>query len=321
MDRLTELDFVHTLPLRNRRKHSKGFNFSCDVCNDKKKRGYLLIGHDKIVIHCFNCGLNTNLRKYLQLYEPSMFDEYLQVERKEKLENLHQGIVSIKKEVIQSPVINTNIDNLSVFKFNKKYFIPASENKDCVDYCKQRKIPDEILQTLKYCTHPTNICSGMLIFPCYWKDGEHVYAFQGRSLSDKRFYIHSKHDSFKVYGIFQVDLTKPIYIFESIIDSYCKKNSIAMMGSDISLPVLRMIEKPVMCMDNDLTGLRKTLKYAENGCSVFIWPTGIKGKDCNELMEKWNWSAETIENMIKGNIYDKFAAVAILKLRLRNKKK
>lgn len=320
MNRLTELEFVNSLSLRNRKQHSKGYNFSCSICNDKKRRGYILIDYQKITIMCHNCGFNTNLKKYIELYEPSLFDEYRIKEKQEFIENLKLGTTVTKQQEYNASIVNSNIDNLTLFKFNEKYFIPAIENKECIEYCNKRKIPEEIIKTLKYCRHPNSPCSDMLIFPFYWKDNIHVYGFQGRSLKDKRFYIHSKNDSFKVEGIFQVDLEQPVYIFESIIDRYVMKNSIAVMGSDISTQVLSMIKKPVFCFDNDKAGILKSLKYATMNHKVFIWETGNKAKDTNELLTKYKWNVDTISNMIERNVYDELSAIVRLKLKLRNRK-
>ena len=320
MNRMSELDFVQQIHLRNRKKHSKGFNYSCNVCMDKKKRAYLMIYPTQIILYCHNCNSSLSLRKYIELHEPSLFEEYKAIEKKEFLESLKEGTLSSKK-IEYHTTINTDIKDLTLFKFNTKYFIPATENKECVEYCKKRKIPDEIVAKLKYCTNPKSICGGMLIFPCYWKDGEHVYAFQGRSLTEKRFYIHSKNDSFKVAGLFQVDLTKPVYIFESIIDSYSMNNSIAMMGADLSSSVLKMIEKPVFIFDSDDTGIKKAYDYATRGYKVFVPPTELrKYKDFNAVLMS-GFKHDTLLRIVRDNICEGFSAIARLKIIQSTRKK
>jgi hypothetical protein len=79
----------------------------------------------------------------LELTDVTLHDEYIKREKQEWLENLQQGTVITKKQSYIT-TINTNIENLKVFKLNEKYFIPATKNKECVEYCKQRKIPEHI---------------------------------------------------------------------------------------------------------------------------------------------------------------------------------
>ena len=86
----------------------------------------------------------------------------------------------------------------------------------------------------------------MVIFPCYMPDGETLYALSGRHIDFKRFYIHSKNESFKVFNIFGVNLNENVFIFESIIDSYTVDNSIACLGADISKNILKMIKKRLL---------------------------------------------------------------------------
>jgi hypothetical protein len=322
MEISNELEFIYRLNLRNSRKHTKGFNFSCDFCRDTKRRAYLLISYDKIVCYCHNCNSSLSFRKFVELANPALFEDYKLAEQKHKIEALRNGTVLHKKHNVLT-TLNSGVEDLKLFKLNEKYFIPAKEVPECVEYCKKRKFPEGVIDKLKYCTHPKLQCGGHLVFPCYWKDGEHVYAFQSRSMKDKRFYIHSKNESFKVAGIFQVDLTKTVYIFESIIDSYYKQNSIAAMGAAISQQVLNMIPKDniCFCFDNDEKGVSQSLKYAEAGYKVLVWDSSLKwAKDPNELAVKGEWNPDMIERMVLNNIKTGFGAMTALKIKMGGKK-
>jgi hypothetical protein len=322
MDISNELEFIFRLNLRNVRKHAKGFNYSCDICRDTKRRGYALISFDKVVMYCHKCTASMSLKSYIERYQNSLYQDYLLAEQQERLEKLRSGTLLAKKYNVLTP-IETNIADLKVFKLNEKYFIPAKNSRQCVEYCEKRKFPEGVIDKLKYCTHPTLPCGGHIIFPCYWKDGEHIYAFQSRSMKDKRFHIHSKNESFKVDGIFQVDLEKNVYIFESIIDSFYKKNSIAAMGAAISQQVLNMIPKDniVFCFDNDHKGIQQSYKYAEAGYKVLVWDSSLKwAKDPNELVTIGKWTPEMVERMIVNNIKSGFGAMTALKIKMGGKK-
>lgn len=320
MDRINELEFIHRVYLPNKRPHEKGFVYSCPFCSDRKRRAYMLIDHEKVVCYCHNCSTSVSLKTYIEKTDPILYEEYVATEKEEFIQNLKDGKILSKKSLHHSPP-SCHIKDLKLFKLNTKSFIPATDNEDCISYCKARKIPESVVSTLKYCVNEKLPSYGHLVFPCYWSDNEHVYAFQSRSLTQKRFHIHSKNESFKVSGIFQADLSKPVYVFESIIDSYCIDNSIAIMGADLSRQVLDMIKHPVFCFDNDKTGIEKAQKYAQAGFKVLVWESGIKAKDTNELMVKYNWNRQAITSMIQSNIFEGLSAITRLKMKLRNRKK
>jgi hypothetical protein len=261
--------------------------------------------------------MSTNFKKFISMVSPAIYEDYVAEEKKYLLT---KGNIFSKLEasVVVKPEINKDINSLKLFKFNPKYFIPAIENNECIEYCNKRKIPISVVQTLYYCDNPKLPSYKHLVFPLY--KGDMMYGFSSRSMTDKKFHIHLKNDSFKVYNIFNVNLEKPVYVFESIIDSLYTPNSIACLGSDLSDKILGLIKEPVMCLDNDKTGMLKAMKYAEKGYKIFVWPRGIKGKDINELVVKWNFQPENIYKMIKNNIKWNNSAIVNLKISMRYKR-
>jgi hypothetical protein len=325
MQPFEELEFIYQMPLRESVRNAKGYSFKhdCPSGPDRKRRGYILTGNDVNVVYCHNCGLNTSVRSFLEYNYPSIFEEYRTKEKEENFKKAREGkIIQRKQEIRLAPTSSVDVvNNLKLFQFNPKYFVPASTNNDCVAFAKKRMIPDEIFETLLYNNHPKMNWGGMLIFP--FRKGEYVYGFQGRSVTDKRFCNFSNNASFKIYNIFNVNLDKPVYIFEAIIDSFPKMNSTAMCGSDLSIQVQRMIKEPVYCFDNDMTGVVKAIKYADTGNKVLVWPTEIdpsKYKDPNDLKVKGGWTDKQIELMIANNVFTGFGATMKLKLRIRGKK-
>ena len=323
MDVSLQLDFIHKLNFQSMIRHSKGYNFKhfCPSGLDRKRRGYILIDHEKVTVYCFHCGLNVSLRTYIEINDPELFQEWQKLEKEEWLKSLKAGTISKKKSLPESKI--TPIEDIKIFKLWDKYFIPARESKEALEYCHYRKIPEHIIDGLKYNINPNAFYGGHLVFPCYYK-GDYVYAFQTRSIKQKIFYTHSKNESFKVYNYFNVDFDKPVFIFESIIDSLYVPNSIAALGTSISESVLQKIKYPVYCFDNDLTkdrkGLMESIKKAQEGYNVFVWPTELKwAKDTNDLAVK-GWTSEQIERMVKCNIKKGLGAVTLLKLRTRGKK-
>ena len=314
MNVIDQLEFVHYLPLRDLKAHSKGFNFKHDCPDgpDRKRRGYILYGkNDQVTVYCFHCGLSTNLKRFIELYSPTLFAEYCQ---KEKQAFFTDGFHTKKQTPAKASEVDI-INDLKLFHFSK-YFIPVSEHREALEYLQKRKVPEDKIETIKWCTHPTKPFGNKIVFP-FVKE-KYNYGFQCRSLNKKMFYIFSPNDSFKVSGIFSVDTTKDVFVFESIIDSYHKQNSIASLGTSLSENVKKLLPNRVWCYDNDKPAYKKLLLLAEENERMFIWPSEIKAKDCNQLAQD-GWSNSMIEGMINNNIYKGLGAKTVLKMRLRRK--
>ena len=182
MDVTSELAYIPRLFLRDCHPHSKGFNFKHDCPDgpDRKRRGFLMVNQDSIVVYCFNCGCSMNFRRFIEQYHPHVFEDYRQEEKTAYLDKMRAGTFFQKKSPPVQLVIpiENRIKDLHVFTLNEKYFVPAKTSRKCIEYCAARKFPDHIIDTLKYCIHPNKMWSDMLIFPMYWKDNKQVYGFQ-----------------------------------------------------------------------------------------------------------------------------------------------
>ena len=95
-----------------------------------------------------------------------------------------------------------------------------------------------------------------------------------------------------IFGIFQVDLNRPITAFEGPLDSFLFPNSIALCSAKNSLPF--EIEGARYFYDNDATGREWSVKRITEGKPVFLWKKYIqenelimfehKIKDLNDLL-------------------------------------
>lgn len=322
MTKNEQITYLLQLNLQGLKKTESGYNFRCPICGDSKKniskkRCWALTRKDpnNLIVYCHNCGYSSNFKFFLKNVNSYLFSDYIKKEKEEKINDIKEGRLLSKAK----PQGNINIDTpiKYQFKLNKKYFKPAKDFKQAVEFCKKRDILDQI-DDLYYCVHPKNLCSGMVIFPCYMPDGETLYAFSARHTDFKRFYIHSKNESFKVFNIFGVDKNENVFIFESIIDSYTMTNSIAALGSDISENILKLIKNPIFIFDNDTTGRKKTLKYLQNGYRCFIPPDDFRFKDFNEAICN-GWSKDQINRMVHENIFRGFSGIARINFKLMRK--
>lgn len=112
--------------------------------------------------------------------------------------------------------------------------------------------------------------------------------FYARKLDEKRFINYGASIP---YNLNNIDNTKPVYIFEAILDAlsfytlYNEKNIIALSTNKINPKVLDFINNPVFCLDNDKTGLKTMLSYTYNKKARFlIYPKDLIYKDFNEML-------------------------------------
>lgn len=332
MDSFDELEFLHSLSLKNMTRTGEGYNFSCPLCNEGKSpwktRAYVLrpnwrkgIDHNTFV--CFNCHVETTIKSLLYRVDHDVYRQYVKKEKQEKLDELRGGKIDFgheRKEINKTTEYDKDLKY--VFTLSPRTFKPAVEVPEAVAYCKNRGIPDEEIAKLYYCFRENVIHSGMLIFPFYAADGKRVYGFQGRTIDGKKkFRTHSPNLSFKVWNIFQVNRDEDVYVFEAIIDAYCMENSISMLGADLTPRAKELINKRVFCFDNDRTGLVKSIKCLEEGERCFIWPNQLNAKDTNALITGKVATKEQISQVIKSHIYSGVEGIARAKLKLARLKR
>lgn len=330
LDKHEELELFYELGIEYQRKN-KGYNFRCPICGDSKKnkhkkRGWVLDTPEYpfLIYKCFNgeCYWGGTFKNFLYNFYPELYKKYknkLKQKLYDKVKN--ENIISKKNNTTllnQNETKENNKFKLKLFKLNSELFKPITEYKEPLEYLKKRKIPEEYFEKIFFCIDKNSIYNDMIIFPFEYKKGLY-YGFQGRSYKYKSFLTYSKNDNFKVYNYFNVDLTQPVYIFESIIDSLFVKNSIAMLGVDISKEILNTIQTPIFVLDNDDAGYNKIEKYLKLGYKCVIFPDNIKCKDVNDMIVKENFTKEDIYNIIQYNIYQ--GNEGLIKLKLKRLRK
>lgn len=320
-----EIEFVYRLPLRNFIVTDAGFRFSCPKCNEgkspyKRRCNILTKKYDWNQVTCHNCGMSTNFQNFLRELFPVIYEEYALKERENFIKDLKEG--KIRRKVQDGGAkINMNTSLQYQFKLNEKYFKPAYHFSKCIKFCKNRRIYEHI-DKLFYCENLKSDAGGMIIFPFYLEDGETMYGFQGRHTEEKRFHTHSKNDGMKVFNLFGLDKSKPVIVVESIIDSLCIDNAIAMVGSDLSAKAQHFLKgyDLIYSFDHDNTGLQKAIKYGQAGNKVLVWPD-MKGiKDFGDLAQL-DWTKENITSFIKKYSYEGIELTARLSFETMKKRK
>lgn len=191
------------------------------------------------------------------------------------------------------------------------YLRDISEVPEAIQYVKSRKLNYEPEKYGKWYFGYQDLeidetlyrIKNNIIIPLYHDN--QMYGFYARNIHDKYFctYMNDVNIGYKVWNLFNVDVNEEVYIFEGIFDAIASglDNVVALMGAKIPQERLYEFKKPVFVLDNDETGLKNSLHYADNGYRVFVQPTKYKEKDMNELLKE-NPGLD-IPELIKINIY------------------
>ncbi len=282
-----EEEFILKLPFKLT-KSEKGYNLKCPICGDSKlkkykKRGWILTDGQNLVYYCHNCSTSLSFKNFLKRTTPQLYQEYL--DNLKKVFFSHQKIHLPKIETVRESNIPLNFSKLSSDVFEKIINSPKH-----LEYCRNRKIPENIIKTLYYIKSPEKLKnkildSSFLIFPFYYKNTDYIYGFQGRSIDKKLFFIYVNEGFNKIYNQFNVNYNKPVFVLESIIDSFFVENSIAMLGSDLPKSFIEKYNKDnfIFIFDNDKTGKIKQEKYLRKGFKVLLYPKDFLYKDINEM--------------------------------------
>ena len=300
----------------------------CPICGDSKtknsKRLHLYQKGDLTLLNCFNGGCpveNKTMYGFLKEFYPDLLPQY----KKETFTNKIDYLKSQQSigELLNSSSVKgwdatTSLEEKTqkVTTLNLYPFMDDLSDK-AKSYLNNRKIPIGkwfIANTDIKIGETTYPIEGFLVIPLLYKD--EWYGFYSRSLDEKKFYTYISTTGYKIWNWFNVDLDRPLYIFEAIFDALSTglDNVIAGLGAKIPNERLKEISYPVFCLDNDITGIKNSIKYAEQGYRIYVQPLEYHEKDCNEL--KLNHPELDIPRLIKQNTFAGISAITRLKQKL-----
>ena len=290
------------------------YTFRCPYCGDSKKnknktRGYLFQVKGDHVFKCHNCGITRSFSNFLKDHAPHVYDEYVMERYKEGTigknvpkPDLTQFVHTPKFE--KRTVDLEPLSRLNNFHVAKKYILDRGipENKlDRLYYCPKFK---EWSNTQKQTFPDTTNDEARIIIPLNDTDGN-LIGFQGRSLSPnaKMRYITVMLDENapKLYGLDHINKNETIYIVEGPLDSFFLENSVAMCGSDVDIRTLGWSDY-IWVYDNEPRSRQITDKISKSidaGDSVVIWPSTVKQKDLNDMVN----AGVNVKSVIQSNVY------------------
>jgi predicted RNA-binding Zn-ribbon protein involved in translation (DUF1610 family) len=263
-------------------KHGR-LNFACPYCGDStndnyKKRGNIYI-NDGLYFKCYNCGKYRGIQGFLRDFSISLDADELVTVR-----SLEKAAVSLNKTL--DPMIFLDRDNLSKWAIErdeiemKQKLVPLDRTRIYV-YLQKRLQPNlarfswnEEKQQL-YIFHlipNTTKVLGYQIRNFKYKPKymtfklSKIYEEMGKEVTDEVLEIDDISTSF---GILELDLSKPVTIFEGPLDSFLMRNAAATCSSNIDFPL--SIGNIRYMYDYDKAGREAAIKKVSEGTSVFLW--------------------------------------------------
>lgn len=315
--------YLQQLNLRNFKGRGNILNFSCPYCgdshnNERKARGYVFLYKGEYVYKCHNCGVSKNFSNFLKDQSLLTYEEYL----KDTLEYKY------KSQQKEEPKLQASINIDPMYKMK-----PVSSLMDThisKIYLRERKIPEKFYDIIYFSPNykkrlhdiDNSLFSNYpdidprIVFPAYSK-GNLIF-MQGRTLTnDSLRYITYKvyNEVPKVYGLDRIDTNKQIFVTEGILDSFFVDNCLAVLGSDLSMDLLKPLD-PILIYDNEPRNehiVRKMANAIDKGFRLVIHDKNMPYKDLNDM----HLNGIDIENYL----YDKIYTGLVAKLKLTDWRK
>ena len=281
------------------------YNCRCPVCGDSKKniskaRGYFYQVKNNTNYKCHNCGINISFNNLLKQLDPYLYKEY----SVEKYKNGHTG----KNFVVEEPEFNFESP-----KFKAKLDLPkATENRIARQYLENRKLNPvkyyyaekfkQWVNSIKPTFEDLRYDEPRIIIPLFYS--KELVGFQGRALNSKSvkyITIMLDDDAPKIYGLDDIEKSKPVYITEGPFDSEFLRNSVALCGADGNLDKWG-IRNRVWVYDNEPRNAeihRRILRCIDNDERVVIWPETIREKDINLMV----LAGQNVQDVVESNTY------------------
>lgn len=272
-------------------------NFACPYCGDShadawKKRGNIYT--QSFYYKCYNCGKYRNLAGFLKDFgygldiEETLLANELQEGSKPMSRNVDPMILhdtvellkwSIEREEIENKFKLVRLDNSKIFTYMKKRLQPDmtkfSWNHDAQQLYIFHIIPGTT-RVLGYQIRNFVHRPKYLTFKL-----SRIYEELGKIVSEE---VLALDDISTTFGILEIDITKPVTVFEGPLDAFLYKNSLATCSSNIDSPI--QLSTLRYMYDYDSAGKEAALEKLSQGKSVFLWRKLFKEIEMDEPGKK-----------------------------------
>jgi hypothetical protein len=295
--------------------HADRVQFACPYCGDslkdnRKKRGNLF--QDTLYYHCFNGDCGARMPIYYFLKQKHLLDNFSLPEQlylKNTASSSSIDLKQIKEKFGLESFFSDEIKNLSI---NRKFLMKSLKLQEITGSRIEKYLVGRMQTDFQKFAYDPKV-RNVFVFNLT-ADREDVIGLQIKTFKKRNPYLTHKLSSIhemlgiydedhkeqfekidhlsNIFGIFTVDINKPITIFEGPLDSFLFPNSVGICSAKNSIPF--DIEGARYFYDNDKTGKDYAMRKISNGKSVFLWRKYIednklssfsyKIKDLNDLL-------------------------------------
>jgi len=282
------------------------YNCRCIICGDSqtkknKARGYFYRGGNDLFYKCHNCDVSQHFGTYLKNLDPGVYREYA-LERYSNGENgrAHSAVEfkfeqpTFEPTIEQPTILDTLLDRVNA--------LPA--NHEVITFLESRLIPkdqysklyfiDDIKKIETFHTRYLNTIQThepRLVIPFRNAQGTLVgLSCRGLRKETLRYItVRINETDPLVFGIENIDATKPVFAVEGPLDSLFLPNAIAVGGTGFNkLDKLNISPNNLtVIIDNQPRNVEVCKVYnklIKEGYKIFIWPDYIRSKDINEFV-------------------------------------
>jgi hypothetical protein len=311
------------LPLFKKKKDNT-YNCRCVICGDSQKnrrkaRGYFFIYKTDLRYKCYNCDISLSFGNFLKQQDGNLYSQYALEKYAEGHTRTSNTLPELKFE---QPTFKSKEERLLDYLLVRLDQIEEPTNEALV-FCEQRKIPKEKFKQLYFISNIKDIVQlndkykesikgeePRLVLPFYDDNGQlsgvTCRALRGEAL--RYITVKVKEDTPLIFGINDIDKSKPVYVVEGPIDSLFLDNCIAAGGT--SFEKASSISTNLVYIFDNQPRNKEVCKIIErninSGHTVVIWPQTLQEKDINDMV----LAGKDVKKIIKENTFSGLTAMA-----------
>lgn len=303
---------------RTRIAHYKGrINFACPYCGDShqdshKKRGNIYF--QNYMFKCFNCGKTSGVTRFFRDHSVELTTAHMNFIATNQITNsIHENAIDpyflfdkesltklgIERKAIEEKFGLVPIDRKKIFSWLNKRLQPEFTKFSWNEKKQQLYIFHIIPETTKVLGFQLR---NFVSYPKYMTFKlSKIYDIMGYEHPEDLTEIDKISTSF---GILNLDLSKPITVFEGPLDSFLYKNSSATCGDKKEFPL--EAENVRYFYDYDEAGKKASMKKLAEGKKVFLWKKFLQDAKIPESSKKLDLSDIVTYAKRKGIALPKF---------------
>lgn len=301
----------HEIGLRD-----KGFKIACPYCGDSKtsmskKRGNIYL--DTSTYKCYNCNIWKPLDSFFKGFGGNnivvgqfSYDNFINQSGGKGVNLL--DLYSIKEQTVNRKDIMAAMRLEDVVYNEKVLSYMGGRNQNPKDRCFATRWNGDIINFNIH--RESEKVIGMQLRISKPKKGGARFISYGfgdimKKILKKELTLEEEEEARKIrkisltFNLLNVDLSKPLNVFESAFDSSHWDNSVACWGSDNTIK----LDTAYYFFDADTAGKKASIKLLEEGYNVFMWEKFKNAyptyKECGDMDDVYRKRQISIEELRK----------------------